>query len=128
MKYLLLLVALTLSIGCSDGCAKAPPNLTPEASAAFRGLQVVKALDVLREVAIEANKQTPPLLSEDVTRKVVTYHQSAVKVIQASPGGWVPAVQTGLDELLKDLPQKEKALLTPYVTLLKTVIAEVTNG
>ena len=123
MKLAIVAFAVILAIGC----AKVPPDLTPEASKAFKGAQVVKALDVLRDTAIAAHAQAPPLLSEDATRKVVTYHQSVVKTLQAMPEGWVAFAQKGLDELLTDLPSRERNLLTPYVTLVKTVIAEVTR-
>ena len=122
MKFVAVLV-LMLTVGC----AKAPPDLTPEASLAFKGTQAVKALDVLRDTAIAAHAQDPPLLSEDSTRKVVQYHQSAIKMMQAAPLGWAPAAKQALDELLNNLTEKDKALLTPYVVLLKTVIAEVTR-
>lgn len=107
------------------GCAKAPPHLTPEATRAFHGTQVVKTLDVMRDAAVAANVQVPPLLSTDATRKVVLYHQSVVKVIQAAPAGWVPFAQRGLEEMLDALPPKERAVVGPYAALVKTVIAEV---
>lgn len=123
MKQLSLIVLFSLLFAC----AKAPPNLTPEANAAFKGTQAVKALDLLRDTAISANAQVPPVLSEAITRKVVLYHQSTVKVIQAAPTGWKATVGTGLDELLSNLTPSERAVLAPYVTLIKTVITEVTR-
>ena len=121
-KRFVILVILSLTLAC----AKTPPNLTPEANLAFKATQAVKALDALRDVAIAANDQHPPLLSTDVTRKVVTYHQSMVKIIQASTVGWAPLVQTGLDETLKDLSPHDRQLLAPYAALIKTVISQVT--
>lgn len=123
MKYFFLIASVLFTFGCSEGCAKAPPNLTPEASVAFKGTQAVKALDALRDVAIAANAQTPPLLDEATTRRVVLYHQATVKVIQSSPEGWRAAAQTGLDELSGALGQKERALLAPYIALAKAVFA-----
>lgn len=123
MKRLLLLAAVSLTLAC----ATVPPNLSPQATAAFKGTQVVKALDILRDTAIDANAQTPPLLSTEVTRQVVSYHQSTVKIIQAAPSGWAPVAQTGLDELVKNLAPPDKALLAPYIALIKSVIAEVTR-
>lgn len=119
-------VALCLVLSLA-ACAKAPPNLTPEASAAFKGLQAVRALDILRDTAINANAQTPPLISEADTRKVVLYHQSTVKIIQASPTGWKAVAQTGLDELISNLPPPNRTLLAPYVALLKSILSEVTK-
>lgn len=123
MKKLL----VTLLLVSVVGCAKVPPNLTPAATTAFKGTQVVKALDLLRDTAISANAQNPPLLDTDTTRKVVLYHQSSVKIIQASPSGWVPAVNQGLDEVINNLKPGDRELLRPYATLIKTVINEVTR-
>ena len=109
------------------GCVHAPPNLSPSGVAAFNATRVVKALDVLRDFAVDANAQIPPLLSTATTRKVVTYHRSAVTTIGAVPSGWVPVVTTGLDEVLRDLPDTERATLTPYVALVKTLILEVSR-
>ena len=125
-----LLVAALVALGlCSlvllTGCQAPPPNLTPQATQAFYAHRVVKGLDILRDTAIDANAQTPPLLSEATTRKVVTWHQSALKTIQAIPSGWQATVSAGLDELLKDLPPAEANLLRPYVAMAKTLIAEV---
>lgn len=118
------LIALLL---VTSACVKAPPTLSPAGIAAFNGTRVVKALDILRDVAVDANAQVPPLLSTATTRKVVTYHESALKTIQAAPSGWVPVVQTGLTEVLKDVPPVEQRQLAPYVSLVKTLIAEVSK-
>ena len=123
MKLLLIATVLSLTVAC----AKTPPSLTPEASLAFKGTQAVKALDILRDTAIEAHAQVPPLLTEEVTRKVVLYHQSTVKIIHGAPAGWTTVARTGLDELMGNLSPPDKALLTPYVALIKTIIAEVTR-
>ena len=122
MKTLLLLVALTLA---APACQHAPPTLSPAAQLAFQGTRAIKGLDLLRDYAIDANAQKPPLLSEAVTRKVVTYHRSAITTIHDIPNGWKPAVQTGLDEVLKDVPGPEAQKLAPYVALIKTILAEV---
>jgi hypothetical protein len=121
MKRIVLIAALLVS----SACVKAPPTLTPAGVAAFNGTRVVKALDVLRDSAIAANAQVPPLLSTATTRKVVTYHESALKTIQAAPSGWVPTVQAGLTEVGKDLPPAEQQQLGPYLALVQTLIMEV---
>src|SRR5690349_18119193 len=123
MKIWLLCFLLTLSVGCTHP----PPTLSPQARTAFQNTRVIKGLDLLRDTAIDANAQVPPQLSEVTTRKVVTYHRSALLIIHASGSGWQSAVQTGLDELLRDLPPVDQTLLTPYVTLLKVILSEVTR-
>lgn len=120
MKTLLLVLALTFT-----ACASAPPTLGPAAAQAFQNTRVVKGLDLLRDAAIDANAQTPPLLNTATTRKVVLYHESSVKIIHASGSGWKAAVVTGLDELPKDLPAAEASVLAPYLALVKTLLESV---
>jgi hypothetical protein len=108
-------------------CAKHPPALTPVGVAAFQRTEVQKNLDLLRDIAQAANAQTPPLISTATTRKVTTYHLSAIRIIHDSAAGWQAAVTTGLDEVLKDVPATERAVLAPYVTLIKAVLTEVTR-
>ena len=126
IRGLSILLALTFV-----GCASAPPNLSPAATLAWNNTRVIRGLDVLRDSAIEANKQISPegtpLLSEATTRKVVLYHASAITTIHATSSGWKAAVLTGLDEVVKDLPPKERAQLAPYVTLLKTILQGVSQ-
>lgn len=120
MRRLVLLVVLSLCLGC----ASAPPNLSPAGTAAFHGTRVIKALDLLRDTAVDANNLVPPLVSTDTTRKVVTYHKSAITIIHSTPTGWKATVLTGLDALAAQLPATEKAQLGSYLTLAKTLIQE----
>jgi len=104
------------------GCATTPPNLTPAASLAFTNTRVIKGLDLLRDTAIDAQAQTPPLLSEATTRKVVEYHESALKTIHAVSSGWQATVAIGLEETVKNLPAAEQQVLAPYVALVQALI------
>jgi ABC-type uncharacterized transport system auxiliary subunit len=110
-----------------SGCQHTPPNLTPHETAAFKGTQAIKTLDLIRDTAVAAHAQVPPLLDTATTRAVVSYHKASINVIHVAPDGWKPAVQTGLDELLKSLPANAAQLLTPYVTLLRTLLTEVSR-
>ena len=106
------------------GCAKAPPTLSPAGVAAFNATRVVKALDLVRDTAIAANAQTPPLVSTANTRIVVNVYESAVRTIAAAPNGWKAIVSKALDELPNQLGA-EYSQIEPYVNLVKTLIAEV---
>ncbi len=123
-KLPIVLLALVLA-GSSFACASAPPNLSPAAHVAFVNTRAIKGLDILRDFAIDANNQQPPIISTATTRKVVLYHESSVKIIDASGSGWRAAVLTGLDELVKEIPASESPKLTPYVILLKTILTEI---
>jgi hypothetical protein len=109
----------------SLGCAKPPPNLTPVGTAAFQKTQVIKGLDLLRDFAIDAEAQTPKVLPTATTRRIVQYHQSALKVIQSTDAGWQGAVETSLDEVVANLSPSEREKVTPYVALVKTILREV---
>jgi hypothetical protein len=129
MTRIVLAIALTLSFAA---CGATPPlttsptrNLSAAGLAAFQSTKVVKALDVLRDVAVEAEKQH--LLSTDTTRKVVTYHLSAVKTIGAVPSGWQTVVGSGLVELGKNIPAAEWKQLEPFANLITTVLHEVSQ-
>lgn len=115
----------TSSVLYGEACKHAPPNLSPRGKAAWYGMRVIKNLDLLRDTAISANAQTPPLLSEATTRKIVIAHRSAITVVHAAPNGWEDAVKVSLNEVLKDLPPNERAVVAPYVQLVLTVLQEV---
>jgi len=120
--------SVLLFVLCVVGaCAPPPPNLTPQAISAFNNTRVIKGLDIIRDTAIDANAQVPPLLSTATTRKVIDFDDSALRIIHASSTGWAPAVMAGLDELAnsKDLSPSEHRLLAPYIALVKTIIQEV---
>ena len=120
MKALILVLCLA-----SLGCASAPPNLSPAGHAAFINTRVIKSLDLLRDTAVEGNAQQPPAISTPTTRTIVRYHEATLKIIHAAWTGWKPAVLAGLDELLINVPSAEQKILTPYVALTKTILAEV---
>lgn len=121
MKRLNLAILLALAIGCGG----VPAPLGPQASVAWRNTRVIKALDLVRDVAVDANAQVPPLVSTEVTRKIVTWHRASLQLIQVSDTGWRPTVAASLEELQKQLPADDRVRLAPYLALAKTLILEV---
>ena len=121
----LLTVCAFVSLLAGIACVHAPPALTPAATEAFYGTRVIQALDLVRDAAVNANAQTPPLVSTASTRQILLYHEAAITVIHAIPTGWQSTLQTGLVTLLKVLSPAESATLSPYVTLLQTILSEV---
>jgi hypothetical protein len=121
MKSLMLL-ALILSL--SPACASAPPKLSPTATQAFQKTRLIKVLDLLRDTAIDGNAQMPPLFSTPTTKKIVTVHQTALKVIQATDTGWANAVGVALAQLSHDpsLLPTEVQLLAPYFALAADIL------
>jgi predicted Zn-dependent protease len=119
------LVAFLLfsSVIVFTACPTTPPNLSPAGATAFNKTRVVKALDLVRDTAILANAQTPPVLSTDDTRLVVQFHEATVKTLQATDQGWQAAVSTAVTEFSKTLTPAQQHVIAPYLVLLQTLIA-----
>ncbi len=113
----LILIALLLSVPACAGNAQ--PQLTAQGQAAVTATEVIKGLDVIRDTA-------QSVLSVSSARTVTIFHESAVKVIAAAPGGWKPTVLAAFDQLQKDLPAADWTRISPYITLAKTLIASAT--
>lgn len=124
MKRLSLLLLIGL-LSLPTACAKAPPTLSPAGVSAFNALRVGHALDLIRDTANDAAHQSPPLVSRASLLKIVDWHEAAVKTIVAVPGGWKPTVLASLDALKAAIPDAEWQKIALYVSLLKTVIADV---
>jgi hypothetical protein len=125
--HALLILCVVIGIisgAASNGCAKATPNLSPEASLAWTNTRVIKGLDLLRNAAVDAEAATPPQLSTATTRRVVLFHQSALRTIEATGHGWRPTIAAALRELPANLPEKERAVLAPYLNLVSILLAE----
>ena len=118
----LLLLCLCLVL---PSCAKAPATLGPQGISDFNTIQIGHDLDLIRDVAQEASRTTPPVLSHDVAVKVTIWHKAAVQTLATRSTGWKATIQTGLDQLMTTLTQKDKDLLAPYVLLVKTVLASI---
>ena len=126
MRTRILLLTALLVLPASYGCAaKTQPQLTPAAQAAVTVTQIIKATDVLRDFAINANAQVPPVISHADTLKIVNWHESVVKTLLAVPSGWKATVNAGIVQLQADLPPPTWTRIQPYVVLVQTLISEV---
>src|SRR6266550_45349 len=86
---LLIICAVSMQALVQSACAaKAPPSLSPEATTAWYGTRVIKALDLLRDSATSAEAAHPQLLSTETTRRIVLYHRAALQTIHDAPAGW----------------------------------------
>lgn len=120
LPFYAVMFVLALSLSTYSACVHTPPSLSPEAAAAFQKTQVLKDLDLLRDIAIAANDNG--LMKEADTRLVVSYHRSAIQVMHASDTGWKAAVSQGLDELQTHLPPDAEQKVHIYIALLKAVL------
>lgn len=117
------LASFTSTTACG---AHAPANLSPTGTRAWYGTQIIKGLDLLRDVAVDANAQQPPLLSEASTRRIVQYHAAALDTIRnATTANWAGMVETGLTQAMNSLPAPDRDLLAPYVTMIHDLLKTV---
>lgn len=125
-RLLLSLVCVLFLLGGSVGCSDhLPPNLTPQAQQAWYVNKVIKALDVVMDVAIAGNATDPPQISTSDTRVIVEWHQDAIKVAHAAVGNWRDAVDLSLDDALKHLSAKTRSQVLPYAELVRVLLKEV---
>jgi hypothetical protein len=114
--------ALLLGALLQSGCVPPPPGLSPQARQMWQGTRVIHDLDVVRDIAIDANKQIPPLLSEASTRQVVLTHKTAITIIHELPAGWQQMVLAGLDGLEQQVPKREYEQIAPYVAIARAIL------
>jgi hypothetical protein len=123
LKNLVVAVALSGAFGLS-GCGgispPPPPGLTQEAVSAFKSHEVLKTIDALRDTAINAEKAQ--LVSEETTRKFVTLHLSAARMMEAAQVGRIAIIKAGLVAIQDNLPANEAKLLKPYIALALAVL------
>lgn len=125
LNAILFFSVLIVSFLALNNCRHAPATLSPQASQAWYATRVIKTLDLIRDTAVDANAQTPPLLSTETTRRVVEYHRSAIITAHEMPNGWKRTVATGLGELANNLNSQEQTILIPYIHLAQTILNEV---
>lgn len=126
MRHYRLITVLALLWALAGCGATPPPNLTPQATAAFHARRALDVLRVIRDTAVDASRQTPPLISHKTAIHVVTWHKSLVQAIGAVPSGVRNTVDTALVQLKADIPPEDWKRIENYVNLLRAVIAEVT--
>ncbi len=109
----------------APGCAKAPPNLTPQAVAAFHGTQLIRDLDRLRDVAVDAHRTVPPLIDAEVTLKIVKWHEQSLLTVRAATTGWKSALRQSLVSLEQELPPRVREVVGPYLAVIRIIMEDV---
>jgi hypothetical protein len=110
----------------TPACAQnAPPNLSPAGVVAWQGTKVIKALDVIRDIAVDAEATAPPLLSHATMLKIVAWHKAAITTAHAAPAGWSDVIKASLRSTLDLLTPAERQQLSPYFALAETLLNEV---
>lgn len=110
----------------APACAQnAPPNLSPAGVVAWQATKVIKALDVIRDVAVDAEATAPPLLSHATMLKIVAWHKAAITTAHAAPAGWGDIIRSSLRSTRDLLSPAERQQLGPYFALAETLLNEV---
>lgn len=124
MRYLLCCcyVALLLFVACTGN---KPPNLSPEATRAWYGTEILHDLDRVRDAAHDAHLTNPPLIDAATDLKIVTWHQQAIAIVHDAKTGWQAALQTTLTALQRDLPAATWRLISPYIALVQNILKGV---
>lgn len=90
---------------------------------ALHGVEAVKYLDIVRDLAIDGEKIGT--VKTATAALVVKWHRAAITTIDATPGGWKASVLAGIDQLSTAIPPNEQALFAPYILSAKTIIQAV---
>lgn len=125
MKRSLIFALALIVASCATLSPKAPSNLTPQVTAKFYATYAIKDLDVIRDLAADANKTTPPIISNATLLVVVNWHEAVVRVVHAAPDGWKAAVLAGLDQLKVLLPANDYAKFKAAIDAARTFTLEV---
>lgn len=122
----LLLCALTVS-SCALPAAiggRSTAKLTTPGIVALHTLEVVKVLDVLRDVAVDG--EAARIIATEDARKIVTTHREILLAAKEAPNGWKPTALTALYNLRQHLSPAAMAHVEPYIeavlSLLKGVL------
>ena len=122
-RSLIAAVLVACSLSFTTACAKTPPNLTPQAQAAFKADQVLVRVGELQDTAIALNKTTPPTLNDHDAVLGVRFTVLALKTIHDTPSGWRVTVLNAYDTLKQNLPPPTKAQLQSTFDLLDALFA-----
>lgn len=123
----ILTITILLSI-ISASCAnnyqgRSTAELTQPGITALHTLEVVKVLDVIRDLAIDSEKAK--FISVNTTRRIILFHQAALQTIQSLPNGWREIILTSLKSLDSVLTVEEKKIIEPYILAAMSLIEKV---
>jgi hypothetical protein len=120
VRRLSVLLVLVAALGVSVRCAPPPPNLTPQASVAFQNTEVLKTLDLIRDLA--ADGAHTGVISRADALLIVNWHTAAIRIMDARTSNYAVQITTGFDQVLAQLAPPVHERFAPYLTLLRTVL------
>lgn len=113
IALVLTLALMTSACAVTQWHGRSTAQLTTPGIVALHSLEVVKVLDVVRDLAIDGEAEK--IIAVDDARKIVTVHRSILLTIKEAPSGWKRTVTKALEELLADLSPSAKKVVGPYI-------------
>jgi hypothetical protein len=132
MKQMAIALLLAVTLVAMPACGQTtspPPNLSmlsTEGRIAYEATRVIVALDVIRDIAVDASNTAPPLLPHATMLRIVAWHKAAITTAHESATGWRAAIRSTMQAAQAALTPAEHAQLDPYFTLAQTLLTEVT--
>ncbi len=127
MKQLLkvLVVAILLSpLACvmpASVAGRSTAQLTAPGVQALHKVEVLKALDVVRDLAIDG--EAAKVVPTTTAAIVVKAHKSILEVMKQAD--WKSGTLAALDQLKTDIPTKDRVQFTPYIDSAILIIKAV---
>lgn len=119
-KRSVLIVSLLFYTACSGNLG---PNVDPRVPVALGVKEAVIAVGTIQHTAIELNRAG--LVPDRDVRVIGNAVKSIDSTLGTLPQGWQAVVNSGLDEMLKQLDEPTKLRIAPYVEIAKLVIARL---
>lgn len=126
MKRIILAFALLATVGCaplSQYGGRSTSLLTTPGIQALHTVEVVKVMDVFRDVAIDG--EAVKVIATSDARIIVEAHKAALQILRELPNGWKAVVVKGLEEAKGKLSPNAKINVGPYIDSAISVIKAV---
>lgn len=121
---LLSAVLLTFALASvTPACTHTPPDLTPQAQAAFKANQVATRIGELQDAAIAFNKATPQVLNDHDAVTVVSFTVMALQTMRSVPDGWQATVLAAYGQFKQALAPAAKQKLSAVLLTVDTSLA-----
>lgn len=109
----------------STACAPhtTAPVLTPVAQKVFNASEVQHVLDLVRDIAQDANANDNTIVTDSVALAITNWHEAAVTALYAcTTGTCAQGSLTALTLIAQTLTPAQHAALDPYVTLASAAL------
>lgn len=119
-------VALVVGAACalpSSFQGRSTAQLSTPGIVALHSMEVIKVLDVLRDVGIDG--EAAHIISVEDSKKVVLAHRSILLAVQQAPNGWKETGLKTLELLQKELSPAGLTRLDPYIAAARNLIKAV---